>query len=519
MRESSSTGRAGPEGFERPEFSLLIEKNADAIVLLDENGVVLFANPAAESMFGRSVGELIGSPVGIPVVNGETTEISLLRPHDGPIEAEIRVVKTSWRGRPVLLASLRDITTRRVEQERLRQAQKMEVLGQLTAGISHDFNNLLTVATGNLELLRREMGEGNENRRVEATLSALARAERLTAQLLTFARKQRLEPEAVDINRVLIGLEELLQRAVGPRVEMAYELTHALPLALIDRNQFETALLNIAANARDAMPSGGRLRIETGVRQLDSRVAGDADIEPGHYVQVVMRDTGEGMSPQVLRRAFEPFFSTKETGRGTGLGLAMVYGFIRQSGGHVELQSRQGRGTEVTFYLPCAAAELMADQSSDDAMVALRRGEETVLIVEDDIAVRALACSMLQDLGYTVIEAADAEGARETLEVHADVDLVFSDIVMPGAFGGLDLARWLLERRPEVAIVLTSGYSSHYDDPDKIVARVGFIHKPYHQAELSARLREALERRQQGTRPPRLRRSRRDNGGRRTPRK
>ncbi|HWB51448.1 MAG TPA: ATP-binding protein [Stellaceae bacterium] len=495
MPQSPANSRPIPDRFEEPEFGILIEKNADAIVLIDEDGTVLFANPAAEQMFGRSFSDLVGSPIGIPMTGGETTEITLLRPRRGAIEAEMRVVSTTWRGRDVLLASLRDITSRRIEQERLRQAQKMEVVGQLTAGVAHDFNNILTVATGNLELLRRDLRHGRDSKRIDATLSALARAERLTAQLLAFARKQRLDPEVVDINSVLVGLEELLRRAIGSHIEMRYRLANGLPAALIDRNHLETALLNIAANARDAMPNGGQFVVETTVRVLDrARFAEDAVVEPGRYVEILARDTGEGMSAAVLQRAFEPFFSTKEPGRGTGLGLAMVYGFVRQSGGHVELQSAPGHGTRIALYLPCAPADYSPRENREVAE-SVAPGHETILVVEDDLSVRALACSMLRDLGYTVIEAASGPAALDVLAAQPAVDLVFSDIVMPGRPNGLELARMLLTQRPDLPVVLTSGYNSRYDDPGETLPLVEFIHKPYHQAALSVRLRTALQKR------------------------
>lgn len=496
MNQAALPDSRGPAiPVERSEFDLLIEKNADGIVVIDADGTVLFANPAAEQMFGRNSAQLVGSPIGVPVITGETTEISLLRPDGDTIEAEMRVVETIWRERPALLATLRDITSRRLAEERLRQAQKMEAVGRLTAGIAHDFNNLLTVAMGNLELLqRRPAAGGKPERLIEATLSALTRAERLTAQLLAFSRKQHLAPEALDLNRVLLGMEDLLRRVMGPRIEMAYTLRSRLPPALADRNQLETALLNVASNARDAMPNGGRFVIETGLAELDlGFVREHPDAKPGRYLTVVARDTGEGMPPHVLRRAFEPFFSTKEPGKGTGLGLAMVYGFAQQSGGHVIVDSRSHQGTSVTIYLPFAEHRQTGEQSAPQA-ASLNIGCETVLVVEDDAAVRAIACAMLEDLGYRIVEAPSADTALQALEARPDIDLVFSDIVMPGELSGIDLARELIARRPELPIVLTSGYSSDYSDPEGILSLVGFVPKPYHQAELSAELRKALVR-------------------------
>jgi nitrogen-specific signal transduction histidine kinase/CheY-like chemotaxis protein len=390
---------------------------------------------------------------------------------------------------------LRDVTTRRLAEERLRQAQKMEAVGRLTAGIAHDFNNLLTVALGNLELLdRTPLSSGKPKRLIEATLSALTRAERLTAQLLAFSRRQRLEPSPLNINQVLVGLEDLLKRAIGARIEMAFTLRSRLPPAWADRNQLETALLNVASNARDAMPNGGRFILETGIAEIDAAFAREhPDATPGRYVTIVAADTGEGMPPHVLRRAFEPFFSTKETGKGTGLGLAMVYGFARQSGGHVTIESQPRRGTRVTIFLPLAARQQTADSTAPQASAGLKTGTETVLVVEDDAEVRALACAMLADLGYRTVEACNAEMALRMLKTRPEIDLVFSDIVMPGTMSGLDLARHVMARRPGLPIILTSGYNSRHSDPDRILSLVGFVPKPYHQADLSSGLRKALE--------------------------
>lgn len=485
--------RAVTAGAAGPEFKLLIERSADGLVVIDDSGVALFVNPAAEQMFGRPAAELIGSPIGVPIIAGETTEIGLLRPDGETIATEIRVVETLWQGRIARLASLRDVTTRRIAEERLRQVQKMEAIGQLTAGIAHDFNNLLTVATGALELLRGGPDDpARTGRMIDAALAALARAERLTTQLLAFSRKQRLEPAALDINRILTDMEDLLQRAAGPRVEVGFALTGGLPPVLADRTQLETALLNIAVNARDAMPAGGRFTIATGVRDIDETyVRAHPEAEPGRYLTIAASDTGIGMPPEIARHAFEPFFTTKEPGRGTGLGLAMVYGFVRQSGGHVHIDSRPAEGTRITLHLPFAPAPQPEPAASDAAPAALDRGSETVLVVEDNAAVRNLACDMLRDLGYTVIEAASGEAALRLLASRGDIDAVFSDVVMPGVTG-LDLAREVLRHQPSLGVILTSGYASSYSDPDGILSRVEFVQKPYRQAELARRLRKVL---------------------------
>jgi signal transduction histidine kinase len=435
----------------------------------------------------------------VPVIAGETTEIGLLRPGCDSIDAEMRVVETTWRGRPALLASLRDITSRRIADEHVRQAQKMEAVGQLTAGIAHDFNNLLTVATGNLELLRHRPETVGAQKMIDAALSALARAERLTSQLLAFSRKQRLEPASLDVNQVLIGMEDLLQRLTGPRVEVEYVLANELPPALADRNQLETALLNIAANSRDAMPHGGRFLLETGESELDATyVREHPDVTPGRYITITATDTGSGMTTAVLRHAFEPFFTTKEPGKGTGLGLPMIYGFVRQSGGHVHIHSAPGQGTAVTLYLPHADGQPQSLSAvAHDFSDLLIPGTETVLIVEDDAAVRALGCAMLRNLGYIVIEATNGDAALKVLSARRDIDLVFSDVIMPGEISGLDLAREVMARHPHIGLILTSGYTSRWTDPDGILARVEFVRKPYRRADLLTRLRKVLSLRKQ----------------------
>lgn len=398
-------------------------------------------------------------------------------------------------------ANLRMLRIRREAAEALRQAQKMEAVGQLTGGIAHDFNNMLTVMTGNLHLLRRHLaGEPRLQRMTAVALQATARAEKLTAQLLAFSRRQRLDPKPLDVNQVLLGLDSLLLRTVGSPIEIHYSMTSRLPMALADQNQLETALVNLTINARDAMPRGGRLTVGTGITTVDEAFArAHPDVGPGRYVTLVIRDTGHGMTPDVLAHAFEPFFTTKEVGKGTGLGLSQVYGFVKQSNGHIHIDSEPDRGTTVTIYLPLAqdarrsvGSDIEVDADGDVLDMSIHRGTETVLVVEDDAAVRAYAVSMLEELGYTVLEADNADTALRILDARRDIDLVFSDVVMPGRRNGLDLAKEITTRQPGPKVILTSGYSSRFIDPDGMLKRVEFLQKPYRPGDLSERIRAAL---------------------------
>lgn len=389
-----------------------------------------------------------------------------------------------------------DMTKRAQAEAVLREAQKMQAIGQLTGGIAHDFNNLLQVILGNLEFVRAKLeGDAKLQQRIERAAWAAQRGATLTGQLLAFARKQPLAPTAVDLAATMPDLVPLLRRTLGEHIEVRYVETAGLWPAMADPAQLESAVLNLALNARDAMPGGGRLTIELGNKVLDHEYARHhAEVVPGDYAMVAVSDTGHGMAPEVLARVFEPFFTTKPDGKGTGLGLAMVFGFVKQSGGHVKIYSEPGEGTTVKIYLPRAAGTAAAVASRTGAPVELPRGSATVLVVEDEAAVREIACAILSDLGYRVLEAADGEEALRVFGSNAAaIDLLLTDVVLPGRVRGRELSERVQALRPEVRVVFMSGYTEnsivHHGRLDDGVHLVG---KPFKREQLACKVAEVL---------------------------
>ena len=378
------------------------------------------------------------------------------------------------------------------QQQRFAEAQRLESLGQLTGGVAHDFNNLLTVIVGSADsLLTRVSAELRP--RVDAILYAADNATALIKQLLAFSRRQALQLAPVDMNATIAAMEEMLRRSLGAPVETEFVLAPNLWRAYADRAQLESALLNLAINARDAMPEGGRLTIETHNAHLDDHYTSqNTDVSPGDYVALAVTDTGTGMSPEVRERAVEPFFTTKDVGKGSGLGLSMIYGFARQSKGHVKIYSEVGRGTSVRLYLPRALGE--DDVASANANVEAAGGTETVLVVEDDVQVRELAVSSLRELGYSVIEAANGLEAVAALDAEGHIDLVLTDMVMPGAMTGKEVAEHAVKARPEVKVLFTSGYADASVMRNGLIkAGARFLSKPYRGGQLAATVRALLD--------------------------
>jgi signal transduction histidine kinase/CheY-like chemotaxis protein len=379
--------------------------------------------------------------------------------------------------------------------QKLTQSQKMEAMGQLTGGVAHDFNNLLTVILGNAEHLAEKLAGHKELHGIaESIATAAERGSDLTRSLLAFARKQPLTPRDIDIGQKIVGMEQLLRRTLGEHIECEFRLDQNLWQASVDPGQLASALLNLVLNARDAMPSGGKLAVEvqnTSLGESDVDVNGEA--RPGDYVMVAVTDTGTGMTAEVAARAFEPFFTTKEVGKGTGLGLSMVYGFAQQSGGSMQIRSEPGQGTVVKLFFPRVAAS-QANVAPSAGQPAAPAGSETILVVEDDEMVRAYVEGELKALGYRVIVTPNAPAALGILRGLEKIDLLFSDVVMPGGMFGTELAREAARLRPHLKILLTSGYTEHPAEALKEFGdEVRILNKPYRRHELAAMLCSALK--------------------------
>jgi signal transduction histidine kinase len=393
------------------------------------------------------------------------------------------------------------IAEREKAEEALRQAQKMEAIGQLTGGVAHDFNNILQVILGNLgnverQLQRRGMTDPSFlERSVRAALRAGDRAAVLTRQLLAFSRRQPLEPRALDVNKLLGGMSDLLHRTLGETVEVEIIMGAGLWQILADANQLESAILNLAVNARDAMPAGGKLTIETANAFLDEAYAAlQEDVRPGQFVVVAVSDTGTGMTQEVIGKAFEPFFTTKDIGQGTGLGLSQVYGFIKQSGGHAKIYSELGQGTTIKLYLPRLLGVGGAQEDGVAERTPLRGGAEAILVVEDEADVRGFVVDMLRELGYQVIEATDGREALAAIETRPEIQLLFTDVGLPGSFNGRQLADAALKARPDLKILYTTGYARNaIVHQGRLDPGVELITKPFTYAALAARIRTMFE--------------------------
>lgn len=392
-----------------------------------------------------------------------------------------------------------EIQRRSEAEEALRQAQKMETLGQLTGGIAHDFNNLLQVIAGNLEIVKRQLpGEQPRlERAVEHALVGANRAATLTQRLLAFSRRQPLAPKPVDINRLVATMSELLHRTLGETIEIETVIAPRLWPVEVDPNQLENAILNLAVNARDAMPEGGKLTIETQNTHLDrSYVAHHPEIMAGQYVVICISDTGAGMDEETLAKAVEPFFTTKEVGRGTGLGLSMVYGFAKQSGGHFRIYSEQGEGTTAKIYLPRFSGDLEEEDQKADWGAVEGSGEETILVCEDDDDVRAYTVEVLRELGYRVLEAHDGQTALQLIRSRGnDIDLMFTDVVLVGGMSGAELDREARKLKPDLRTLFTTGYARNaIVHHGRLDPGVELITKPFSYAELADRVRAMLDR-------------------------
>ena len=481
----------------------------------DSTGLAL--NPAWSEVLGWDEAELLGMRL-LDLVHPEdrartAAELTRVGTDTGSVSVENRLRHrdgtyrwidwTTVSSDEVMYGVGRDVTEARGIEERLRQAQKMETIGQLTGGVAHDFNNLLTVVLGNLETVQRNVdalagdAAGSRIRRAaENATRGAQRAAALTQRLLAFARRQPLDPKPLNVNRLVTGMSELITRTLGEHIAVETVCGAGLWWTLADPNELENALLNLAVNARDAMPEGGKLTIETGNAYLDDGYArGQAEITPGQYVNIAVTDTGTGMTADTMARAFEPFFTTKDAGHGTGLGLSQVYGFVKQSGGHVKLYSEPGQGTTVKIYLPrhLAAAD-EAEAHPPESALPLGDAAELVLVVEDDPDVRSYSAELVRDLGYEVLEADSGARALQLVERHPNIRLLFTDVGLPGGMNGRELADAVLRLRPGLPVLFATGYARNaIVHGGRLDPGVQLITKPFDRQALAARLREAID--------------------------
>ena len=463
------------------QIRALITANADGVLVLDAEGLVRFANPAAEELLQRSAFLLVGEP--LPFARGEGPRVELSGPEGGVRSLDLRENELTWEGGPATLLTLRDVSDQLLLEARLRQAERLEALGTLSGGIAHDFNNVLTVIIGNAEILLDELPPtGKPRERAKVLLLAAQRSTELTKRLLAFGRRQALRPQVVNVAQVLAECQSLFGTLLGEDVETHLEL-YGEPLnAQIDANELQQALVNLASNANHAMPRGGRLLLQA----RPTRPAERAELG-GEFVVVEVGDTGVGMAPEVAERVFEPFFTTRAAGVGTGLGLSSVHGFVKQSGGHISCESVEGRGTTMRLFLPASEAPSAAAPAPRGGV---SLGRERILVVEDEAHLRNFLRETLARAGYRVVEAKDGREALELAQRDpAGFDALVTDLAMP-KLGGAELANALREARPGLPCVFMSGYP-----PGSVRSRPNdcFLQKPFRGGELRRELRQLLD--------------------------
>ncbi|MDB5727549.1 MAG: response regulator [Noviherbaspirillum sp.] len=522
---------------EQQHMKVILENSHDAFVAVDANDIITDWNVQAERTFGWSAAEAIGKRLADLVIPEEQRAAHtagfrrFVSTGTGPVinnRIEVEALHRSGKRIPVELAIaavregagytanafIRDISERkeaqRLEAARLRSleearralqhAQKLEAVGKLTGGVAHDFNNVLQIIAGNLQLLQIYFGsEGQAGKRIESALSAVERGSKLSSQLLAFARRQPLQPVVVDLRRMIGDMDDLLRQALGGSVTVETIADDALWNTLVDPNQLENVILNLAFNSRDAMDGNGRFTIELANAVLDENYAAThPDVVAGEYVALAVSDTGSGMTPEVIEQAFEPFFSTKPEGRGTGLGLSMAYGFVKQSGGHIQIESEVGKGTTMRIYLPRSRSAEREMPTTPEGVAS--GGTETILVVEDDADVQGAVVATLTDLGYRVLKADDGESAldivRRAAEDGETIDLLFTDVVMPGELRGPELAKAVREIVPGIAVLFTSGYTQDaMGHGGRIDPDINLLSKPYRQEQLARRIRHLLRER------------------------
>ncbi|MEZ5823020.1 MAG: PAS domain S-box protein [Xanthobacteraceae bacterium] len=493
----------------------IIETALDAFVQMDESGCITDWNSQAETVFGWPRAHAVGQKLvdlivpqrhraahhdglerflgtGESAILGRRMEIDALRRDGHEIKVELSITELKRRDGILFNGFIRDLTDKIAAEERIRHAEKMEAVGQLTGGIAHDFNNILTVITGTIEILAEAVTDKPQLAAITRMIDdAATRGAELTQHLLAFARKQPLQPRETDVNTLIIDTSKLLRPTLGSQIEIESVFEEEVCVANVDPSQLATALLNLALNARDAMPNGGKLILETGFAVLDESYAGNnEDVRPGPYVLIAVSDTGTGIPASMLDKVFDPFFTSKGPGKGTGLGLSMVYGFVKQSSGHIKIYSEEGHGTTVRMYLPPGAGLAVA---AEPFAPAARGGNETILVVEDDKLVRDYVLTQLHSLGYVTLAAANAADALALVEAGRHFDLLFTDIIMPGTMNGRQLADGVELLRPGTKVLYTSGYTENaIIHHGRLDTGVLLLAKPYRKSDLAGMIRKAL---------------------------
>ena len=494
---------------EAEERERVFETSLDLILVTDKRGNFIRVSPSSQTILGYRPDEMLGHngteflfPEDLDNVREEMRQARRGRDmrnfETRYVHKDGHAVPLSWSGvwsepeqRHFFIG--RDMTERIKLEQQLRQSQKMDAVGQLTGGVAHDFNNILTVITGTIEILAEGVEDDPALKEITELIDEAAqRGAQLTRQLLAFARRQPLEPKQINPNQLLEDTTKMLQQLLGEHIEIAMVLEPQAWPAMVDPSQLSTALINLAVNARDAMPEGGKLTLETDNVVLDETYAqAHSEVQPGNYVMIAVSDTGTGVPEGLREKIFEPFFTTKQMGKGTGLGLSMVYGFVKQSGGHIKLYSEAGHGTTIKIYLPRAGEQ--ADTAAEQAPAPVTGGNETILVVEDDVLVRTYVIAQLQGLGYATLAASNAAEALALIEGGAKFDLLFTDVIMPGAMNGRQLADELKKRNIPFKVLFTSGYTEnaivHHGrlDPGVIL-----LNKPYRKSDLARLVRVAL---------------------------
>jgi PAS domain S-box-containing protein len=502
---------AGPRQRENDDVinRRFFETSLDLILVVDRKGTFMRVSPSSEAIIGYKPDELAGRSareILFPEdLDSTRREMRLARRGGVTRNFDCRYVHK--RGHVVPLAWTgvwseaeqqhffigRDMTERVKLEQELHRSQKLEAIGQLTGGIAHDFNNILTIIIGMNEIMAADVAGNPKLTAICKSIDEAAeRGAQLAQRMLAFGRKQRLQARSLDLNESVASIAAMLKPTLGEHVRVEVALANDLWPALADPSQLENAIVNLAVNARDAMPGGGRLLIETCNVHLDEQYASEnVEVAAGDYIAVVVSDTGTGMRPEVIERAFEPFFTTKDVGHGTGLGLSMVYGFARQSRGHVKIYSELGHGTSIKLYLPRAAGDIAVRSAA--AVEAAAGTSATILVVEDDASVRAVAVGILEGLGYRVLQAGDGRAALEILQTPEKIDLLFSDVVMPNGLSGQDLLVEARALRPGLKALLASGYSERFIHGNDVATQgVRILNKPYRREMLSKAIREAL---------------------------